>query len=321
MTRQMRPKFISLVVLIIFLCILPFVIREYFLDVMTFLLLNLILAASYRLITMMGLWSFAHIPLMGVGGYTAGLLVTQLGLSFWVALPLGALAAAATGLMIGLGTLRSKGFYFFLATFAAGEAIRWVWILFREPFGGYAGIGVIPRPDPVLGISFTNPTIYYYLVLGFTLLSLAIIYRICSSRIGATMNAIRLCEPLCESLGINIFLTKNTIFVIAAAFAGLAGVLFSFYTGTASPGDYTSVYGFNILTFVIIGGAASFAGPIVGVGVMTAVSEALRGYLELMPLIYGTILITIVLIEPKGLVNLPNRISSQVKKWRGRRIM
>ena len=321
MTRQMWLKSLPLVVLIIFLCIFPFVVREYFLDVMTFLLINLILVASYRLITTVGLWSFAHISLMSVGAYTAGLLVIRLGFSFWGALPLGVLAAAVTGLITGFLVLRTRGYYFFLATFAAGEAIRWVYILFRNPFGSYSGIGHIPRPAPVLGISFANPTTYYYLVLGFTLLSLAIIYRLENSRIGATIAAIHSSEPLSEAIGINSLLYRNVVFVTAAAFAGLAGVLFSFYTGTACPGDYTFFYGINILIFVIVGGPGRFAGPIIGAVVLTVVGEALRGYLELVPLIYGMILIVVVLLEPQGLVALPKRISSQVEKWTGRRIM
>ena len=321
MTKQMWGKALPIVVLIILLCTFPFILPPYYLDVTTFLLINLILVVSYRLITTMGLWSFAHIPLMGMGGYTAGLLVNRLGLSFWGALPLGVLAAAATGLIIGFPVLRTRGFYFFLATFAAGEAIRWSWILFREPFGSYAGIGVIPRPGPILGISFVSPTTYYYLVLGFTLLSLAIIYRLEHSRIGLTIDAIRSSEPLSEAIGIKTLLYRNAVFVIAAAFAGLAGVLFSLYTGTASPGDYTSVYGINILIFVIVGGPASFWGPIIGAVVLTAVREALRGFLELVPLIYGIILIVVVLLQPEGLVGLPKRISSQVEKWKARRMM
>jgi len=317
----MWVKSLPLVVLIILLYIFPFILPPFYLDVMTFLLINLILAVSYRLITTMGLWSFTHISLMGTGGYAAGLLVNRLGLSFWGALPLGVLAAAVTGLIIGLPVLRTKGVYFFLSTMAAGEAIRWSWILFREPFGSYAGIGLIPRPDPVLGISFDSSTTYYYLVLGFTLLSLAIIYRLENSRIGATVNAICSSEPLSETIGIKTLRYRNAVFVISGAFAGLAGVFFSFYTRTASPGDYSFIYPINIVIFVIVGGPASFAGPIIGTVVLTAVGEALRDFLELVPLIYGIILIVVVLLQPGGLVALPKRISSQVEKWRSRRMM
>ena len=123
-----------------------------------------------------------------------------------------------------------------------------------------------------------------------------------------------------EAIGINSLFYRNVVFVVAAALAGLAGILFSVYTGTASPGDYTFVYGINILIFVIVGGPARFAGPIIGTVALTVVGEALRGYLELVPLIYGIILIVVILLEPQGLVALPQRISSQVKKWAGRRI-
>jgi len=312
-------RFILLIVGIALLCAIPFMVSEYQLSVLIFLFINLILVVSYRFITNMGLWSFAHIPLMGVGAYTAGLLVTRLGWSFWSAFPVGIIASALVGLIIGLPCLRTKEFYFFLSTFAAGEAIRWVWILFREPFGSYAGIGVIPRPEQILGISFESSTSYYYLVLGFTLLSLVILYRLEKSRIGAIVNSIRSSEDLSKSIGINTPRYQTIIFVTASGFAGLAGVLLAFYTGTITPNSFSFMYGLEVLVFVIVGGPASFFGPIVGACVLTAVGEALRGFMQYMPLVYGTVLISVVLFQPGGLIALPKRILSLVEKFRRRR--
>ena len=323
MNRQMLVKPLPLVVLLVLLFVLPVILREFLLIVLTFLLINIIVAVSYRLITTTGLWSFTHISLMGIGGYTAGLLVIRLGMSFWVALPLGVLAATITGLIIGLLVLRTRGISFFLSTFAAGQAIWWAWILFREPFGAYAGIGVIPRPDPVLGISFDSPTTYYYLVLAFMLLSLAIMYRLENSRIGTSIKAIRLSEPLSEAIGINTGRYLLLTFTITSAFFGLAGVLFSFYTGTASPADYSILYAISIMVYVVVGGPASFAGPIIGTAVLTVIYEALREFLEWLPMIYGFILIFTILFLPGGLTSLPRQMSPLVEKMQmiGRRTM
>ena len=315
MNRKIWARPASLVVLIIaFCCILPFILGEFHLSIAIFLLINLMLVVGFRLITTVGLWSFAHVALMGVGGYTSGLLVIQLGCSFWLALLAGVLASAFVSLLIGLPCVRTRGFQFFIASYAAGEAIRWAWIIFREPFGGYAGIGVIPRPDPILGISLANTTSYYYLVLLFTLLGIAAMYWLEKSRIGDVLKSIASNEDLCKSVGINTYGYKILVFVVASSFAGLAGVLFSFFTATASPGDYTFVYSINILIFVVAGGTASFAGPIVGTFVLTIIGELLRGFLEYLPLFYGAILIVIVLILPGGLASLLGRMPPAITR-------
>ena len=317
MNRQMKP--IVLLALITFLGIVPLVTPQYIHGVFTVLLINFILVASYRFVVNMGLWSFAHISLMGMGGYTAGLLVTRAGWSFWGALPIVILTSSLIALIVSLPVLRTRAFYFFLSTFAAGQAIWWSWILFPQIFGAYAGIGLIPRPGPIGGISFGDSASYYYLVLVFTLLSLTILYRLEKSRIGATVSAIRSSEELSEAMGINSGRYRTIVFVVASAFAGLAGVLFSFYTGTATPSDYSINYGLNILIFVIIGGTGNFFGPIIGVSVLTAITEELRGFQQLIPLIYGSILIIIVLFQPGGLVAIPPRVSGLVGKLRRRR--
>jgi len=309
-----QTKLIVLSALVAFLCLLPVATTGYVLDVFVFLLINLILVASYRFMVNLGMWSFAHASLMGIGGYTAGLLVTRAGWPFWGALPAAILASFLVALIISLLVLTTRGFYFFLSTLAAGQAIWWSWILLPNIFGAYAGIGVIPRPEPMGGISFDNPATYYYLVLAFTLLSLIILYRLEKSRIGATISAIRSNEELSEAMGINTVRYRTMVFVIASAFAGLAGVLFSFYTRTATVVDYSTNYALNVLVFVIVGGTGGFFGPLIGVSVLTAIREALRGFNEFLPFIYGGILIIVVLFQPGGLVAIPPRVSSLVKK-------
>jgi len=300
---------IPILVLVGFLSAVPSAFSEYYVGIFLVLLINFILVASYRFMVNIGMWSFSHISLMGMGAYTAALLVARTGLSFWVALPLGVLAAVATSLIICLPVLRTRGFYFFLTTFAAGQAMWWSWVLFDKVFGGFRGSGAVYRPEPIGDL-----TSYYYLVLGFTLLSLIILYRLEKSRIGATISAVRSSEELSEAMGMNVGMYRTMVFVIASTFAGLAGVLLTFYSGTASPQEYSVNYGLNILIYVIVGGTGSFVGPIVGASILTAVYETLRGFQILVPLIFGVILIVMVLFQRGGLVAIPSRISSWVEK-------
>lgn len=314
MNKQVWVKPFIWVGVVILLCfMLPAFLPEYYITVITFLLIDIILAVGFRLIATTGLFSFTHISLMGLGGYISGLLVTRLGWTFWITLPLAVLSVALFSLLIGFPLLRTRATQFFLTTYAAGEAIRWSWIILKKPFGGYPGIGVVPRPNSILTLNFDSSTPYYYLVLIFTLLGLLIMYKLEKSRIGDTFKSIALNEEICESIGINTYGYKALAFVVGSAFAGLAGVLLTHYTRTASPGDYTFVLGLNIFIFVIVGGLNSFIGPIVGAIVLIILGELLRGLHEYLPFVYGVILITTVLILPGGLASLPRRILNLLK--------
>lgn len=326
MNRFVNTKLVqatSLLLLAALLFGLPYILGEYHLDLATLLLINIILAVSFYFITTAGLWSMAHVGLMSVGGYTAGLLVTRLGWNFWLVLPLGILGAAVIALLLGSPCLRTRGSQFFLASFAVGEGIRLVWANFQKPFGGQAGIGVVPRPSPIplqglSSIDFTNATSFYYLVLILTLVSLVILYRLERSRIGDTIKAIASNEELCKSMGINTYGYMILAFVIGSAFAGLAGILLTNYQGIASPSNFTFVYSLNILIFVLVGGKDNFAGPIVGAVILTALGEILRGFLEYLPLIYGGILIITVLVLPGGLTSLPTQIRNFINSFQKR---
>jgi branched-chain amino acid transport system permease protein len=280
---------------------------------MILLLINFILATSFRLIATLGLYNFAHVAIAGMGAYTSGLLNSVLHWPFFLTLPLGILVSALTALLIGLPAVRTKGAQFFVITFAAGEALRWTWILLRNPFRGWEGLIGLRRPEqiPIPGlttINFNEITSYFFLVLAFTLFSLVITYLVEKSRQGDTAKAIASNQDLCESMGINTYRFKLWLFVLSSSMAGLAGVLLSHYVRLVSPEMYNFNYCLNILIFVIVGGTGSFAGPIIGTFFLTAIGEVARGLLEYIPLLYGGILIVAVLTLPGGLVTLPERI-------------
>jgi len=296
--------------------VLPFFLPKYYVGILSVLFIHAILAVSFRFILNMGEWSFAHAVIMGLGGYTTALIATKLGWPFWLTLPLGGLASAAFALAFSYPLLRTKGFYFFLSSFAVGEVLRLCWVRFRIPFGGHQGIVGIPSPS-LFGLDLGGFVPYYILTLAITLLCLVAMYRLEKSRIGNILKSIALDDSLARSIGINLYRYKTLAFVTGSFFAGIAGVLMAHYLNSIEPGLFTFTRALYIIVWVIVGGMGTFAGPLIGVTVLTAVSEGLRmviGLEEWTPFIFGFIMIITLVFLPQGLVSLPQRIRMMGKK-------
>ncbi len=318
MRRNSPSKPIGLAALGIILVALPFTLREYYVDVVTMLLVNVIIVASFRLITTTGGWSLAHIPLMGAGAYGTALMTGAFGWPFWLTLPLAGLVAAVIGLAMSYPLVRTKGFAFFVASFAAGEALRLCWMRFKVPFGGHKGLTNIPPPEtiPIPGlraIDFSDATPYYFLALVVTVLCLAIMHRLDKSRIGDTLKAINSQENLARSVGVNVTQYKILAFVIGSFFAGIAGVLLAHRLWAVEPQQFGFVTTLYLLVWVVFGGTRTFAGPIIGVVVLTVLGELLDPLAEWVPMIYGAILISTLLFLPEGLEGLPRRLAPWMK--------
>ena len=280
-------------------------------EVAVFLVINVLVVVSYRLLTLTGEWSLAHIVITGVGAYASTLLAKRLGVPVPVAMPLGAAVAALTAYVLSFPLFRMKAFYFLIGSFAAGEIIRLCWKRFREPFGGPKGIKLIPSvPDIDIGIvdvAFFDPVNYYYLCLVVVTASIVVLRRLERSRIGLTFHAIHWQDKLAESVGVDTRRYRTLAFVIASFFGGLAGALLAHYLGTVNPNQFDVESMVYVLVWVIVGGTATIYGPILGVVALTVVNEiVLRelGVDQARPLIYGAILIASILFLPDGLESL-----------------
>ena len=142
---QNRRRLGWVLVLAIFIVILPFNLSEYKVDLIINLFINIILVSSFRLIATTGGWSLAHVQMMGCGAYATALL-SSVGIPFWLSLPLSGLGAAMVASIISYPLARTKGFAFFVASFAAGDALRVCWTRFKVPFGGHQGLSNVPVP-------------------------------------------------------------------------------------------------------------------------------------------------------------------------------
>lgn len=287
-------------------------------EIAVFLVLNVLMVASYRLVTLTGEWSLIHVVMQGIGAYGTALLAKNLGVPVPLSIPLAAVIAAGIAWVLSFPLFRLKAFSFLIGSFAAGEAIRLCWKYFDDPFGGPQGISLIP-PFPDLGtISFFDAVNYYYLCLAVVTLSLIVLYRIERSRIGLIFHAIHWHDNLAASTGIPVGRYRTIAFMVGSFFAGLSGALLAHYMGTVVPSQFRVDVMLFIVIWVIVGGTRTFYGPIVGVVLLTVIHEVvlrLLGTESARPLFYGVILILTMLFLPGGLETLGLYPRKWIERW------
>jgi branched-chain amino acid transport system permease protein len=260
--------------------------------------------------------SLAHAGFFGIGAYGVALL-TKAGWLFWLALPVSALLAAFIGFLVALPTLRTRGSYFAISTLCMGVIIEIVAGNWVDLTGGQTGIVGIstptPIPIPLIGtLRFESQTGQYYLVLAFLLLTLLVMHRLVYSLKGLGFMAIRNNEVLAEAVGINTFSTKVLSFVIANFFAALTGGIYASLMGSISPSSASITITFNWLVYLLLGGVATLAGPVIGAFAIPILMEYLQALQEYSMIIFGILLIVVIIYFPRGLMggltSLQNRL-------------
>ena len=231
-------KTIAWIMLAAVLVVLPHVLSYSQQEVLVFLTINVLLVSSYRLLTLTGEWSLAHVVIMGVGAYASALLTKSVGVPVPLAMLLGAGLAGLFAFLLSFPLFRMKGFYFLIGSFAAGEIMRLIWVKYRVPFGGPKGIKLIPCFETIdIGaqtIDFFNPVNYYCLALFVVAASLWVMWRVERSPVGLIFHAVHWQDKLAESVGVTARHYRTLAFVIASCFAGLSGGLLAHYIGTVS---------------------------------------------------------------------------------------
>jgi branched-chain amino acid transport system permease protein len=231
-------------------------------------------------------------------------------MSFWLALPAITAVVAATAAIFAFPTLRMRGAYFVLATFAFGEVVRLSLNRFRDPFGGPIGFFNIPSANgislPLIGtLSFDTISDQYYLVLVALGILTLIYYRLVHSNLGMAMRATRDSHNLAASVGIDVFRYEMTTFALAGAGAALAGGFYAAYAHYLEPSIFGAQKSIQIQTYVIVGGAATAVGPIIGTLFLTYVAERASDYSIAAPMVYGISLVVTMFFLRSGLITLP----------------
>jgi branched-chain amino acid transport system permease protein len=302
---QSRPAGFALLA-IAAAALIPTLFGDYYTAFCTEIAITVLMLASYRIIVLTGEWSFAHVVLQGVGAYTAAILSKSYGWPFPLTLVAGALMAALVAALLSYPLLRMKGFYFLMGSFGAAEAIRLLWR--KIPFfGGTRGLSNIRPPFldfAGVEIDFGDPGNFFYLALGIVVICLFVMWRIEHARIGRICRAINQQDVLAQSVGIDSRFYRRLAFVLAAGFAGIAGVLLAYAFGSITPNRFNLNFALYLMIWSIVGGTRTFYGVLLGGVTLLGFDEALRFAEELRPGVYGLLLIGVMLFCPQGLERL-----------------
>lgn len=296
--------------LVLALLAAPWVIPEYWLAQLTFVLiygiagLGLMLLAGYT-----GQLSLGHAAFLGVGAYAQAVL-TNAGLPFPLAMVCAAFLAAAVGVVVGLPALRLKGIYLGIATLAFGFIVEEVLARWESVTGGNAGLFVdVPV---LLGWELESSESFYLLCLLVAVLSTLGVLNLLRAPTGRAFVAIRDSEISAQSMGIHLARYKTLAFALSAALAGLAGALYAHKLQFLSPDQFSIMQSIDLLLLVVIGGLGSVHGAFLGAIFLIAMPQLIAVGKDWLPaaigqapglqaVVYGVILVGFVLFEPLGL--------------------
>lgn len=232
-----------------------------------------------------------------IGGYTTAIALSHFGLSFWIALPLSAIVAAAFGALIGSFILKLRGIYFSMLTISLTEAIRLAFLNGGDFTQGSRGITGLPQP-----FDTESALPMYYLAVVLLALGLLVTWRVHYSRLGRIFHAMRLNEDLAESFGTNVWRYRVIAFAIACALGGLGGSYFAVFTQSVYPQSFTVEHSIYYMLYCFLGGLEFVSGAMVGAFALTILFELLGQFQQYQTLVYGILMILVILLLPNGLM-------------------
>src|SRR5665647_289558 len=297
--------------------VIPFITDSMFiLNLLVLMLIFIIFASAWNLLAYSGQGSLGHAAFFGIGAYASTLIAAKSGLSPFVTSPLGAAVAAFIGILIGLTCVRLKEWFLAMVTFGFAIIVQTLTVSVLAPVtGGWDGIasGRLLSPS-IPGYQL----IEYFAVLAITIASIIAIWYIMKSRIGLAFLAIRENELEARAAGIDPVRYRLLAFALSAYLAGVAGALQIHHIGYLTPELYGVDNSFWPVTYVILGGLGTLAGPVIGTIVLTIIWEGLKatGLTFGRYVIVGIMLILAIIFLPRGLVSLPEQIQVWLKKRR-----
>jgi branched-chain amino acid transport system permease protein len=312
MTRQ-KLQTISLLFVVLVVFGLPIVLRSpTYLHILIMLFLYAYLTTSWNLVGgFAGVLPLGHAVFVGIGAYTSTVLSLQYGISPWIGMLVGGLLATVVGVIIGLPTFKMRGAYFALATIAFAEGFRVVVenIDYLGPFNlnGPRGLQIPPHHTGLANFMFLNKEPYYYIILIMLMGVLALTYFISHSKLGYYLYAGGEEPEAAMALGVNVARCKLIAMALSSFLTALAGTFLAQLTLFIYPKSVISLdLSFEIAFIALIGGRGSIAGPVLGALILRPVSDFSSIYFgDKLPglhlIIFGTVLILVMLYQPRGL--------------------
>lgn len=283
--------------------LLPLSGDSYWLRLGTTVLMYGVLAISWNFIGgMAGYPSFASAAFFGLGAYT-GAVAQKLGVPMALAWGLAGASALVFAAALGVALLRLRGHYFAIASLVVAEVLRELVNAATDLTGGGMGLNL---PLPQLASVQAQATFFYYAMLGLAALAFAAMLLVAHARLGFGLRCIQQNEPAADMLGVNTTLYKVAAFMLSGVFVGAAGAIYASWVHYIEPPDVFDVlYSVKAIVMVLLGGAGSLFGPLVGATLFLALEELVwRNYLTVHSGVLGLLIVLLVLFLPKGIFSL-----------------
>jgi branched-chain amino acid transport system permease protein len=318
---------------VLFFLVIPLTLHEYYLSIANLVAIAVIGALGLNiLVGYTGQISVGHGAFMSVGAYTAANLAVRLDSPWPVNLLAGGLMAALIGAIVGIPSLRIKGLYLAIATLAGQLIIEWIINHVTFISGGVQASIEVPRPQ-VFGYAVASQRDMYFLLLAAVALAVVGTLNLMRSRVGRAFIAIRDHDIAAELIGIDIFRYKLLAFAISSFYAGVTGVLYTYYLGIANYEQFQITVSIEYLAMIIIGGLGSVLGSIFGAAFVTLLPILIRYTMEafggllfsqqtvlntipnLRLILFGALIILFLVVEPEGLNRLWRNIRNYFRVW------
>jgi branched-chain amino acid transport system permease protein len=275
-----------------------------------------------------GLVSFGHAAYFGIGAYTTGLLMKKLGAPFLLAFPAAGVLAGLLALLFGFFCVRLTRIYFAMLTLAFAQIVWAICFKWNEVTGGEQGMPEIPYPSfdwveraagvlPFLG-GYRTSDYFYFTTLILVGLCLWVLRRIVHSPFGRMLTAIRENAERAEFIGVNVRRYELAAFVLAGAFAGLAGGIFGIFNRGVFPDFAYWTKSSEVLIMTLLGGMGTFYGPAVGALVLLWLNQQIVSYTEYWPLVLGVILVFLLFVFPGGIAGALSALGRRLGRGRPR---
>ena len=298
-----KKDFYPLLFVFLIIAIFPWLVggNEYFISILIFLGINGIITMGLSLLMgYTGQISLGHAGFFGLGAYSSGILTTQYSIHPLAAFLAGIFLSAIIAFLVGKPTLRLKGHYMAVATLGFGEILFIVFNELSPLTGGPSGLSGIPTLT-FMGYSLEGAR-YLYLVWGFVILLLLFSLNVINSRVGRALRAVHGSEIAANAMGVDASRYKVQVFVLSAVYASIAGSLYAHFVTFISPSSFSLMFSILLLMMVVVGGAETIWGALLGAMVLTLLPEYLRGLEDFEVLAYGGILMVVLLFMPQGIL-------------------
>lgn len=300
-----RSSLLIVVLAIVVSLAIPFGLPTFYISLLTKMIIFALFAMSLDLLLgYTGLPSLGHAAFFGVAGYAAGILAVRAGFNPWLALCAAVVAGAVLGSILGFLSLRLRGSYFLMITLAFAQVLWAIALGWRSVTGGDDGLANVPSLVWPGAGPLDQTNLLYFVVLLIVSSAGILLFFIVRSPFGYALQGIRESETRMLALGYNVWLYKYCAFILSAAFAALAGALYTFYNQFVGLDSLSIVRSAEVLLMVILGGAGTLLGPALGAALIVFLESFISSYTKHWLLCLGIIYIAATLYAPQGLVGL-----------------